>query len=204
MAFRLLATPLAATTRTVGLPDLAVTNCDEIVVLAAIERPTAECDVTFTVTLPDNSTITMAEGERVLLPATVNGTLRWRANLVGTLTATPRLDRNVQLVYCSRDTSSTYVTRAITAGAGSKVSVYYEASLPSTSGLLIEVCPDVTAATPAWQTVPVVAGNPIGFGWVDTTARLTGYNGANAVVRLTLTGNARARPQVRKLRVVVT
>lgn len=204
LCFKLLATPLAATTRTVALPDLVVTNCDELVVLAAVERPTAECDITFTITLPDTSTVTVTEGERVLLPVTVTGTLKWAANLSGSATATPRLHKDVQLVYASRATSATYVTRAITAGTGSKVSVYYEANTPSTSGVLIEVCPDATVATPAWTTIPVVSGVNLGFGWIDTTARLTGYNSPNAVVRVTLTGNARARPQVRKLRVVVT
>jgi hypothetical protein len=204
MTFKLLATPLSATTRTVNLPDLTVTNCDEVVILAAVERPTEDCDVTFTITLPDNTQITMSEGERVLLPVTVNGVLKWRANLKGTLTATPRLHKDVQLVYCSRATSASYVTRAITAGSGSKISVYYEANLPSTATAVIEVCPDITVGSPTWTSIPVISGVELGFGWVDTTARVTGYNSANAVVRVTLTGNARARPQIRKFRVVIT
>jgi hypothetical protein len=208
LTFRLNATPLAATTRIVALPDVAVTNCDEIIVLAAVERPTEECDVTFTITLPDNTSFTVAEGERVLLPVTVNGTLKWRANLSGTLSSTPRLHPDVQLVWCTRATTATYVTRAITAGTGSKVSVYYEATTPGTSSILIQVCPDITVGSPAWQTIPVVAGVTLisdgGVTWIDTTARITGYAGANAVVRITLAGNAQSRPQVRKLRVVIT
>ena len=205
LAFRLMATPLAATTRTVPLPDQAVTGVDELIVLAAVERPTNECDVTFTITMPDNSQVTVSEGERVLLPATVTGTLRWAANLSGTLTATPRLSKDVQLVVCSRMATGTYVTRAITAGTSSKVSVYYEANTPSAGGTASTVAIHVSAdAGATWTPVPVVSGVNLGNGWIDTTARLTGFNGANAVVRVTLAGNARARPQVRKFRVVIT
>lgn len=204
LAFKLNSVPLSATSRTIALPDLTVTNCDEIIVLAAVERPTADTDCTFTVTLPDGSQVTVAEGERVLLPLTVNGILRWSATLTGTLDATPSLHKDVQLVYCSRQSTGTYVTRAITAGTNSKISVYYEANTPAPSTVLIEVCPDASVQNPVWTTIPVVAGVNLGGGWIDTTARMTGWNSANAVVRVTLTGSARARPQVRKFRVVIT
>lgn len=204
LTFNLLVTPLAATTRVITLPNVAVTNCDELMVLAAVERPDVSCDVTFTITLPDASTVTVSEGERVLLPFTVNGTLQWQVNLSGTLTSTPRLGRDVELVWATRATTATYVTRGITAGTGSKIRVYYEANIPSTAGVTIAVTPDATVGSPTWTNVPVIGGTNLGFGWVDTTAELTGWNSANAVIRVTLTGSARARPQVRKFRVVIT
>jgi hypothetical protein len=202
LVFKLNATPLASTSRTIALPDQTVTNCDELIVLAAVERPTADCDCTFTLTLPDNSQVTVAEGERVLLPVTVNGIIRMSATLTGTLVATPSLHKDVQLVYCSRAASATYVTRAITAGTSSKVSVYFEAAAPAPSSVLVEVSPN--GATGTWTTLPVVSAVALGGGWMDTTCRMTGYNNPNAVIRITLTGSARARPQVRKLRVVIT
>jgi hypothetical protein len=201
LTFRLNATPLSATTRVIALPDQTVSGADELIILAAVERPTSDTDVTFTVTLPGDISFTVAEGERVLLPVTVTGIIKWAANLSGTTTSTPRLHKDLQLVTASRLATGTYLPRAITAGTGSKVSVYYEALTPSTSTVLIEVSAD---GVTGWATVPVVAGVQLGDGWIDTTARLTGFNGALAFVRITETGSARARPQIRKLRVAIT
>lgn len=208
LTFRLLQTPLASTAFTVALPDVAVTGCDELIVLAAVERPTAECDVVFQITLPlgggitsDNRVITVAEGERVLLPAEVTGTIQWVALLSGSAVSTPRLHKDVELVWGTRAATGTYITRGMPAGAGSKVSVYFEGFVPNPSTVLIEVSDTPTGTFVA---VPFLSGTAIGDGWIDYTHRLGSFALETAVVRVTLTGTARARPMLRKLRVVVS
>lgn len=208
LTFRLLHTPLAATAVTVALPDVAVSNCDEMIVLAAVERPTPDCDVVFEITLPlggsitsDNQVVTVAEGERVLLPGTVTGTLKWVAKMSGTSDQTPRLHKDVELVWGTRQETGTYITRGLPAGTGSKVSVYFEGFVPGSASLTIEVA-DVPGGT--FASVPFLLGTAIGDGWTDYTYRLDSYSLATAVVRITLTGNSRNRPMLRKLRVVVS
>lgn len=205
LCFRINAAPLAATTRIVPLPDVSVTNADELIVLAAVDRPTSDCDVTFTFTLPDNSSFTVSEGERVVLAARLTGTLKWRANLSGSVNATPRLNKDVQLVTASRKLTGTYITRAITAGASSKIRAYYEANTPGSSTATLDVSPD---GTTGWAAIPVIAGvtliSDAGVTWIDTTAEKTGYASGNAFVRISLAGNARQRPMLRKFRVVIT
>lgn len=204
LTFKLLATPIAATSRTINLPPLAVTQCDEFVVLAAVERPTPQCDVTFTVTLPGGESITVTEGERTVLPYQVNGTINWIATLTGTFTETPRLHPDIQFVYCTRGSPATYITRAITGGSvTSKVSAYYEANVPA--GATMDIHYATAGSSGPWTSLPVIAGAvDLGFNWIDTTARATEINAANIWVRITLTGDPRNRPQVRKFRVVVT
>lgn len=208
LTFRLNSTPFASTTDTVPLPDVTLTNADELMVFAAVERPTPDCDVVFQITLPlgngvtaDNRVVTVAEGERVLLPVQVTGTLQWVAILTGSAAATPRLHKDVQMVWGTRATTGTYVTRSLPAGAGSKVSVYFEGFVPGTASMAIAV-----ADTPTGTFTPVafVSGTAIGEGWVDYVYRLATFNPATAVVRVTLTGDARNRPMVRKFRVVVS
>jgi hypothetical protein len=208
LTFRLMATPMASTTSTVALPNVNLTNADEIMVLAGVERPSPECDVVFQITLPlgggitaDNRVVTVAEGERVLLPVQVTGTLQWVAILTGTADFTPRLHKDVQMAWGTRAPTGTYITRSMPAGAGSKVSVYFEALVPGTSSLTIEV-----ANTPTGTFVPVafVSGTAIGDGWIDYTYRNSSYANTNAVVRVTMTGDARNRPMIRKFRVVVS
>ena len=208
LTFRVLHTPLAATTTTVALPDVAVSGCDELMVLAAVERPTPECDVVFQITLPlggsitaDNQVVTIAEGDRVLLPGTVTGTIKWVAILSGSVDSTPRLHKDLELVWGTRATSGTYITRLLPAGAGSKVSVYFEGIMPGSAGVVVEVS---DSGTGSFVPVPFVSGTAIGEGWVDYTYRLLNYSLNSAVVRVTLTGDARNRPMLRKLRVVIS
>lgn len=200
MTFRLLAMPVSATTETVALPSISVSGCDEGMILAAVERPDSLTDVVFELTLPDNSVLRVAEGQRIVFPTAVTGTIAWKAILTGTSFATPRLHKDVQFVYGTRGTSQTYVSRAIPAGTGSKVTVYYEVLTPGTSTVSADVSPDGTT----WTPVPVSSGTPVGDSWVEVKRYLGTYSGSTARVRLTLNGDARNRPQVRKLRVVVT
>ncbi|MBI1207467.1 MAG: hypothetical protein GC191_09300 [Azospirillum sp.] len=200
LAFNILVSPIASNSRTIALPDVAVTGVSELMVLAAIERPTADCDCVFVITLPDATVLVVSAGQRVVLPSDVTGVISWVAIMTGSATATPRLSKDLELVTATRDSPATYVSRVLPAGTGSKVSVYYEQSTPGSSSVLVEVTHDQVT----WVTVPVTLGTQIGEGWVDIEAKLTPWDHATAQVRLTLTGGAQHRPEVRKLRVVVT
>ncbi|KAA5611567.1 hypothetical protein [Rhodovastum atsumiense] len=200
LAFRLLRTPTASNNTRINLPDVTITQADELMVLAAIERPTALCDCVFELTLPDASVVTVGEGEIVLLPSQMTGTVKWAAVLSGEPDATPRLHKDIQLVSARRSNTGDYVSRAMVAGSGSRIVVTFEALLPGTSNLTIEIGEDGDGP---WTTVPFISATPIGDGWMDRTHRITGYNPATAVVRLTVNGDARQRPEVRKLKAVV-
>ena len=201
LAFRLLSTPTAANTVTIPLPPVTVAGCDEVVVLAAVERPTADCDCVFLLTLPDvaGTVLTVGEGERIVLPSTITGIIQWSAVLTGSPTASPRLDKDVELVWGTRSPTGTYVSRAMVAGTGTTLSVYFENMLQGTSSVAVQV-----AATPAgpWTPVPFVSGTQVGDGWVACVYRLPNWNAQTAVLGITLTGDARNRPLLRKLRAV--
>lgn len=199
LAFRLLRTPTAANTARVTLPDVAINACDELMVLAAVERPTADCDCVFELTLPDNSIVRVGEGEIVLLPSQMTGTIKWAAILTGAPDATPRLAKDVQLVWGRRAASGDYVSRAMIAGAGTVLNVYFEALVPGTGALKVEAA---DTATGAWVTVPFLKATDIGDGWTDRSYRLSGITATTQVVRVTVTGDARNRPLIRKLRAV--
>lgn len=201
LAFRLLRTPTAANTARVQLPDVAVVNCDEMLVLAAVERPTPETDVVFELTFPDNSVTTVGEGELVLLPARMTGTVKWAALLTGTPDATPRVHKDLQLVWGRRAGTADYVTRAMGAGTGTKLSVYFEGLLPGTAGLTVSVGEDGDGP---WTPVPLLEAKPVGDGWQDRTHRLMNFNPQLAVVKVDITGDAWNRPELRKFRAVAT
>lgn len=199
IAFRLLRTPTAANTARIALPDVAINQADEIMVLAAVERPTPNDDCVFELTLPDNSVVRVGEGELVLLPSQMTGTVKWAAILTGTPDSTPRLHKDIQLVSGRRAPEGDYVTRAMVAGTGTRLVVTFESMLPGTASHTVEVGDDGDGP---WTPVPFVSAVPVGDGWTDRTYRVTGYNPSHAVVRITVKGDARARPEVRKIKAV--
>lgn len=196
LAFRLLRTPTAANTARIALPNVTIDAVDELMVLAAVERPTADCDCLFELTMPDNSVVTVGEGEIVLLPAQMTGVVRWAALLAGTPDATPRLHKDIQLVSGRRAPSGDYVSRAMVAGSGSRIVVTFESLTPGTGGMTVEIGDNGQGP---WTPIPFISAAPIGDGWAARTHRITGFNPATAVVRVTVTGDARNRPMVRKL-----
>ncbi len=208
MTFRLLRTPFASTARSITLPPFTMTNADELMVQAAVERPTEACDVVFKINLPDGSpAITISEGDTIVLPTQMTGTVTWSAELTGSQDATPRLHKDIQAIWGQRKQSATYITRSLpTITQPSKISVYFECLLPGYASGASSIAFHVaeTASGP-WTAVPFVSpATPIGEGWEDRTNRLAVWNGATVVLRVTITGTARQRPVVRKLRVAIT
>lgn len=98
LTFKLLTPTFSATTRTVTLPNVVVTAADQVLVLAAVERPMEEVDAVFEITA-GSKTYTVRENQPLLLPAPFTGTLTWKAILSGTAHASPRLHRDVQMIW---------------------------------------------------------------------------------------------------------
>lgn len=201
LTFRLLTQSFSAISRTIALPDVAVTNCSEIVVLAIVERPTSDCDIRFSLTLPDGTVVTVVEDQPVALPVAQTGVITWNAILTGTASASPRLAPDIQLAWGNRTSAATYISRAVPAGANCKVSVYYEALTPGASTVNAEAQNGA-----AWSAVPVVTGTPIGDGWIAVKRQLTAFSpeGNQTRVKLTLNGSSQALPIVRNLQVITT
>lgn len=199
LTFRLLTSKFSAPQQVVTLPAVTVTAATDLIVLAAVERPSAECDVRFELTLPGGETLTVSEGQPVSLTSAVTGNITWRAVLSGSAAASPRLYPDVQLVWGVRDASSEYVTRLITAGAASKISVTFEALTPGTSSVNVKAQDGA-----GWTDVPYQSGTPVGDGWVEVKRVLSGFNAADTRIKLILQGSSQARPRIRNLRVVVT
>jgi hypothetical protein len=201
LAFKLLTQTFSATSRTIALPAVAVTNCSEVIVLGQIDRPTSNCDVRFQLTLPDSTVVTVIENQPVTFATAQTGNITWNAILTGTSTASPSLAPDVQLAWGNRATAATYITRAIPAGVACKVSVYYEVLTPGTSSVDAHAQNNAT-----WTAVPVVTGTPIGYNWIAVKRQLTPFSpaGNETRVKLTLNGSGQSRPIVRNLQVIIT
>ncbi len=201
LTFKLLTPTFSATTRTVTLPNVVVTAADQVLVLAAVERPMEEVDAVFEITA-GSKTYTVRENQPLLLPAPFTGTLTWKAILSGTAHASPRLHRDVQMIWGRSLPSCDYVTRAIPATGGDRVRVQFTALTPGSSTLAVHVQADGSAT---WTAVPLDgSATPVGDGWADYSYVLTPFSADTARIKLTLNGTAQAAPRVRNLKVIVT
>jgi hypothetical protein len=81
------------------------------------------------------------------------------------------------------------------------VSCTFESLLPGASGVTVEF----QKSDSTWQAVALTSSSAVGDGWVEQIHTVASFTagGTTTRVRLTLTGAAAARPQLRQLRLVV-
>lgn len=179
----------------------AAGDTTDLVTLAGVERVSSATDVEFIFTKPDGTQIRGADNARIQLAEDVNVSLTLSAVLRGTTTESPYLFAGTQAVLGNLGESGTYVTRAVPCAAGAKVSVTFESLIPGGAGVLVEV----EKGDGTWQTVALTSSSPVGDGWVEQIHTVASFTAGGTLTRtrLTLSGTAAARPQLRQLRMVV-
>lgn len=189
------ATPATGTIRAV------VGDVTDLFTLAGVDRVNSQTDVEFVYTLADGTQIRGTDNARIQLAENLNQKASLSAILRGTATESPYLFAGTQAVFGVQRQTGTYITRAIPCAAGARVSITYEALLPGTSGLTVEV----QKSDGTWQTQAVTSTAAVGDGWFERVHTVSTFTagGTETRVRLTLSGTAAERPQVRQLRVVV-
>jgi hypothetical protein len=180
---------------------IAAGDITDLVALAGVERISSETDAEFIFTKPDASQIRGADNARIQLAEDVNVPLTLSAVLRGTTTVSPYLFAGSQAVFGNLGETGTYVSRAVPCAASAKVSCTFESLLPGASSVLVEF----QKSDGTWQTVSLTSSSPVGDGWVEQTYTVASFTAAGTTtrVRLTVTGAAAARPQLRQLRLVV-
>lgn len=173
----------------------------DLVALAGVERINSATDVEFIFERPDGSQIRGADNARIQLAEDLNVALTMKALLKGTSTASPYLFAGTQAVLGNLGESGTYVSRAIPCAANAKVSCTFESLIPGAASVLVEF----EKSDGTWQTVSLTTSSAVGDGWTEQVHTVASFTagGTTTRVRLTLTGAAAARPQLRQLRLVV-
>lgn len=104
-------------TRILALDPIDVVDADQLIVLATVERPASNCDVSFHITA-GSQTYVVVENQILTLAERFTGTLTWTAHLVGSQYASPVLHQDIQLVAGKRLTTSNYISRALDTKVG--------------------------------------------------------------------------------------
>lgn len=197
LTFQLLACRFTETSAEVSLGTLTADSATDALVLANVERVSANTDVQFTLTDSSGKTNSINEDQGVPLQAELDGQVSLKTVLKGDSTHSPVLYQGVQLVLGTQRSTADYVTRAITAGTNTTVRVIYDSYTPGNSTVKVYYQqPDTT-----WTLIPLTSGTAIGDGVEEHTHILQNYNQAMVKIKIVLEGNVVYRPYVKNLRV---
>lgn len=201
LAFRLLSPSFTQTSRTIEIGTTAVTDASDLMVMADVDIPASSCRCVFKLTLLDlsDTEITVAPYQPVSLASRYTGDVKIEAILTGTAEASPVLYPEVQLAVGDVQETATYVTREFSANSGTSLVVILDAMTPGSSTIAVEVYNGTT-----WAAVSFDTGAPLEDTWVERKYIKTGFSGTTARLRITMTGNAAARPTIRNLRAILT
>lgn len=201
MAFRLLGAAYTETTRTIALGTVAVTAATDLAVRGTIELPTDVADVSFVLTLPDASQITVGVDQSVRLDAAITGNVAISAVITGTADISPLLFADVQMLWGVLGTTGTYFSRYIVGGTAVIAKVIIEAFLPGSSSIAVAVR-GVDDAAGVYTNLTSPTAVQMDDGWVELTYTSGALTETQIATRVTLTGTTAARPAARNLRML--
>ena len=197
LAFRLYAAEFTATEHTTDLKTQTAHNASDLYLMADVERPGVETDVSFTFTA-DERRYPLQDKQTGRLDVRTDGDLAAKVTLRGSKTRSPVLYPGALLALGDLQETATYISRAVVAGSGQAI-VTLESNTPSGSALTVEIEIDGT-----WKSCTPENGEPLGDGWVRNEYKQAISGGDTVRCRITLSGNISARPRARALRMVTT
>ena len=197
LAFRLYAAEFTATEHTTDLKTQTAHNASDLYLMADVERPGVETDVSFTFTA-DERRYPLQDKQTGRLDVRTDGDLAAKVTLRGSKTRSPVVYPGALLALGDLQETATYISRAVVAGSGEAI-VTLESNTPSGSALTVEIEIDG-----AWKSCTPENGEPLGDGWVRNEYKQAISGGDTVRCRITLSGNISARPRARALRMVTT
>lgn len=201
IAFRLLAADFVEGTNTVplGSAEVGADGVSDLMLLACSETPSAATHVEYELGLPSGAVMTVAEGQAVQLSeAVASGTLSVTAKLSGDTAGSPVLWPGTQVLMGMVQTSGTYYTRSIPATGAAKAVLIYDGYVPSGA----TVTPEIQVDSGDWTAMTSAGTTQEGDGYMEFKFT-TDLSSADLVkVRLTLTGNIKARPLIYDIRLL--
>lgn len=199
LAFRLLKAEFTQAAQQVDLGVAQATDtATDMLLFSLADIPTARSRIEYELALPDESKVTVAEGQAVRLVNGVSGHIGVKATLSGDAASSPVLYPGTMLVLGEVAESADYYTRSIPAGNAVKAILIYDAIIPTGAA----VTPELRVDSGDWQSMTQQSAVNQGDGLVEYHFRLD-LSGADLVkARLTLTGTGTARPSVRNIRLM--
>jgi hypothetical protein len=201
LKFRINAALFDPTTRTVAAGQVTLTNASDILFLADVARPHADCDAVFRLTAADGSVYEVMEGAPANLGVRLDGVFDVEVTLSGNAYHSPAVSPNIQVVAGDLRTSGDYVSRAFLADETFDGVVILDALVPNGSTLTVSM---EDGSPDSWQELTLISSDPIGDGFEERRYEADGMSGVGTDLytrlKLELTGSEAARPMVQNLK----
>ncbi|APR97818.1 hypothetical protein [Wolbachia endosymbiont of Folsomia candida] len=202
LTFRLLAAKFTENISTFNLGKVTANNVSDLIVLANIEKAGFDTNAEFILTDTEGQEHFLSDNLPLALRSRFDGELTVKAALKGSEKRSPVLYPGIQVVLGNIGETADYITRSITAGSNTKITITYDAIIPGTADVKAYIQKNIEKEE--WQLVNLTTGKPIGENWVERTHTLTNFNANETRVKLVLSGTVLYRPKVKSLRIIIT
>ncbi|MFC5760521.1 DUF4815 domain-containing protein [Rhizobium sp. GCM10022189] len=190
LTFRVVAAKFATLTKTVELGSFDLVDCSDLQVRAAVELPSAGCNVVFEIERTNGTIYRLLPFQVLSLPEFITETVELRAVLTGTAKLSPILYAPVELVAGEIATDLTYVTRAFDLGTAVRITSYLKTFLPG--GATISMAYSIDGG--AFVALPLIGTDPLAFPlWTEKKFEATALTGVQARLKISATGGPDAR-----------
>jgi hypothetical protein len=199
LTFRLAGADFTANTQTVNLGSITVSGMTDLQVLAPVDLPTNNTNVSFRYTRSTGEVFNLSPGQALQFETSISDTMQIQAVLSGNANESPVLFPGTQSIIGTLDTAAFYQSRQFSIGAGGgTMRVVIDAKVTGTA----TVAPQYDNA--GFQNMTLIKSTPLGDGYVEYVYQDTGIVGLTASkVKLSLTGSAAHRPKIRNIRAVM-
>ncbi|WP_341820848.1 hypothetical protein [Wolbachia endosymbiont (group A) of Myopa testacea] len=203
LTFRLLAAKFTEVSYVIDLGKVTANDVSDLIVLANVEKVAFDTNVEFILVDEKGGESFLSDNLPLALRERINGELTLKVALKGSREKSPVLYPGLQLVLGNIGEKGDYVTRSITAGSNTKITITYDVLIPGTADVKAYMEQSAKGGEKL-QLVNLTSGKPIGENWVERTHVLTNFNGNETRIKLVLSGTVVYRPKVKNLRVVIT
>lgn len=197
LTFRLLEADFGDTTdRVIDLGSATLSAATDIILRSLSDIPTAACRCEYELSLPDGTSVTVADGQSMNLGKAVSGQVGVKARLSGDAASSAILYPGSQLLSGTCSETGDYYGRTIPATGATRAVLIYDANIPSGAGVKAQIQLDRGEWQDMTQSNAVRGDN----GFVEFTMRADLSNVNEIKARFILTGTPAARPVVQSIR----
>ncbi|MEJ6474126.1 hypothetical protein [Pseudoalteromonas piscicida] len=198
LTFRLKAAKFTQPSVRVELGEVEVAQVTDLMLLAVVQRPSAETQVTFELTYPAGNkekVLNVQEWQPNSLGEVITGKVQVCAILTGTQRLTPLVFAGTQCVHGQVADAGDYVSRELRCRLGGDLTVTFEANIQSHAEVQVFM-----QKGEDWLLLEQESSSVLSDGWQQFSYRFNGIDTATTRVKLVLKGTPSQRPSVRELR----
>ncbi|MEK0157573.1 hypothetical protein WLQ65_00215 [Pseudoalteromonas piscicida] len=198
LTFRLKAAKFTEQSRRIELGEVEVEQVTDLMLLAVVQRPSADTQVTFELTYPTGNkekVLSVQEWQPSSLGETITGKVKVAAVLTGTQSLTPVLFAGSQCVHGQVAQTGDYISRELRCRLGGDLTVSFEANIQSHSEVQA-----LMQKGDVWLPLELDSSSVLSDGWQQFNYTFNSVDTATTRVKLVLKGTPAQRPRVRNLR----